>query len=1102
MSRLRSLLGAGVLTCALAAAPADADPDEAWVTRAPVDAGTRPLLVLLVDTSARMAESLVVPPPYDPDVEYMGGRCRLDRVYWRRGPGPAPDCRTEAWVSVEDPDPARGFRCAAGQLALATTGVYIADRAAQWEPRTGGGYWRALRSSEDGAVECRGDRGRHGSEPGAWFAAQGSGGPWNRDPTTEPRWDAPPLSDVYLFFSGNYLNYLETTGNTETTPRYAWLASIVSTAAASVGGLDLALARLSHDGGAGDDAGRGGMMVLVDQSLPDAAERLSAVLGSWQPAGPAPLGETLAEVSRWLAGSAVGFGLDTSSAPGQPLPSTPASRRVDEPQRYRSPFTDACRAVTLGLVSPGERSADDGAMRAALDLPDFGAANCEPDCWAGLVRWLDVSDLTSSLPGRQFARANVVSVSPWNPMTREAARAAGTRLIDMSDPLAIVTLAARALQHDAAVAAADRLSAAAPSRIDTGVFYGLSDPGLSVRWPGNVRRYELTAPPGPMAAAQILDRDGRIAFDPGTGWPVPASTSSWSDSPDGASTQDGGAAARLPAPADRLVYSDLTADTLLAASNFIGPDNPALTPDLLGLSSNDRRTGSQLLRWLLGHDSFDDDLDGDTTEARDALGDPGLSPPAVIHYGDSTGATLVFVSTGDGMLHALDGANGVERWAFLPRRLLGRTANLALGAATVSRSHGLDGRVVVHLRDLDGDGRIEGASGEEALLYVGLGRAGTGYYGFDVSDPDRPRLLWSRQDEDLPGFGDSWPEPVIAAVDIDPTRQSPDRLAVILAGGFDPAEDARPGSQPGPGAALTILDARTGARLWTAGGPALVQADLRDPDLSRSLPSAPRVLDRDGDGFADLAYAVDIGGQLWRFGLPSAGRAASVRRIATVGDPGDAPERRFFHTPDVIFEPVGGRARFAIAFGSGWLSRPRETKSEDRFYAVFDWPMQSTGADPLRETDLIDITEPTAALPPDARGWMLRLTRNGAGEKTAGSSVTVDHRLRFTTYQPLARQPAAPCGPPAGKSRLYTLDVRDGRPVNWVNDEPAASEELPASGLPPGIRVSFPVERASAGCAGSACRTPVAIVGGRSIGLDFRNDPVKSSWRQLDVPAD
>lgn len=1103
---VRLVLAAHGLAAVAAACsqPVAADPDEAWIRRADVAAEVAPLLVLLLDTSADMSAEVIVPEPYDPARPYEGD-CSPDRVYWRRGAGPVPDCRGTSSVPLAGRDALTGWRCEAGSIPLATAGFYVASRVAQWERRAGGGYWRELRSGDDGAVECRVDRGLHGSSSGRWFAVEEAATPWAEEEGREIRWDAPPLSDPHVFFSGNYLNYRAATPPTRNVTLHDWVALQLAAATGAVDELDLAIARLSHDGGVGDAAGEGGMVALTDTSLPAGSGRIAALVRDWPAAGPAPLGEAVAEVGAWLAGEPVDYGLASSSAPGVALPSVPDSRLPDEPTRYRSPFNDACRAVTLGLLTTATPSADDGAVAAAARLPGFDPADCASGCLPGLARWLATHDLRASLPGRQLTATRILSPTPRAPLAAAIGRAAGADPQDLRDPLAVPMLLAEALGHDAASALIlpPRVSQPAHLAPEGAVYFGLSDPRHAPRWRGNLRRYRLAPPDGTLREPTVVDRDDEPAFDAATGAPDPDSRSAWSEAPDGTAAALGGAAGRLPEPARRLAFSNLEEGPLTAASNRIVADNPLLTRDALGLTPADPRTVDELVGWLLGRDSFDADHDGDLESPRHDLGDPGLRAPLLLRY--AGGQTLAFLVTADGSLHAFDAASGAERWSFTPAALLGRTAARAAARTTAVRVPGGPGGMAIAARDIDGDRAIDPGLGEWARLLFGVGGQGTGYYALDVSRPDEPRLLWSRQAPDLPGFAESWPEPVLARMNIDPDRQSASRLVAVLTGGYDPAERIGELREAEPGAALAIVDAETGNLLWLASGGGPEPASVAPAAMRYSFPSAPRVIDSDGDGFADLLYAVDFAGQLWRVDAPHAAverPILTIRRTADLSDPAGLARRRFFHTPDVVLEPIGGLQRLVVAFGSGRVSRPRETETQDRLYAVFDEPAAGREeAVPVLEADLEDVTDASTGLPSGARGWKRRLDAHGPGEKVAGAASTFDHRLRFTTHQPVGASPDAPCGPPAARNRLYTLDVRHGRAVNHVGDEPVPSEELPIAGLPPPLRVVLPFP-GDGGCATPGCLAPVLLVGGLGEVIDFRNRPVKTSWRQLDAPPD
>ncbi len=1079
-----------------------ADPDEAWVRRAEPASDTRPLVAVLVDTSAAMERRLEVPASYDPARLYPG-ECRVDRVYWMRGSGPVPNCTSGRSIALEAADAATGWRCNAGSDALARHGFHVASRAAQWEARPGGGYWREPRAGSDGAVECRADRGRHGSAAGAWYAVEGSPAPWGAHAEHEIRWDAPPLSDPYVFFAGNYLNYRAQATPTQVTTLFEWTLQQLTVAASAVEELDLALVRLSHDGGDGDAAAEGGMVVMAGSPLPGTSERIVQLSADWLPAGPAPLGEAAAELGAWISGQEVHFGNTSHAAPGAPLPSSADSRLAADHSRYRSPFDDVCRPVTVGLATAAVTSADAGASGAASRLPGFQTPGCTSDCLPEILRWLTDSDLMPSLPGRQFASVQILGPSDADTSALALSRAAGSGLLDLRDPIAIALLLARALGHDAAAGsgASTRVSQPAFLRTDGTILYGLSGPRHRSRWVGNLRRYRLK--PGASATAEpaVVDADDQPVFDPATGQPRTGSRSLWSQAPDGATTTGGGAAGRLPEPSQRVLVSDLTSAPLGVASNRIAADNPALTREVLGLAPTDSRTVAQLVQWLLGADSFDADGDGDPSSPLNELGDPGTRAPVAIR--DASGATTAFLVTADGLLHAIDVESGVERWAFMPGPLLARVAALAAAGETAVRLAGEPGGLAVSLVDGNGDGLIDPSLGESAQVVFGFGDQGTGYYALDVGHPATPALSWSLSPGTLPDFGRSWPEPVIVRMDLDDTRQSIARRVVVLTGGYDPAERIGELAAADPGASLVIIDAETGEVLWAVTGRDSPLATVVEPAMHHSFPSAPRVIDRDGDGFADLLYAVDLKGQLWRIDVPRPGAGAAtpdVRRIADLSDP-DAP-RYFFHTPDVVYETLAGRPRFVVAFGSGRLSRPRAREDIDRFYAIFDdFAAPPAGRPPTTEAELEDVTDTMTPIAVEAHGWLRRLDAHGLGEKVIGASSTFDHRLRFTTHQPIAPLADAPCGPPQVRNRLYTLDVRTGRAVHRVGDEEVASEDLAGDGLPIGIGIVAP-GLFDPRCAAETCSSPLLLYGGLVRKIDFTNRVRKTSWRQLEAPAE
>ncbi len=1056
-----------------------ADPDEAWLGRAPLPPAVRPLLIIAIDTSASMSESISIVDPYDPLADYGAStgtaqRCDSRRVYWRRGPGPAPDCRTMAGLLPGDASGAEGMQCDSARAALARHGYFVASRAAQWQPS--GRYWGALDRGSTAAVECRSDRAHHGREAGPWFAADGPVGPWSPNPDSETDWESTPLGDPYIFYSGNFLNYLAGVQPTADSTRAATVAAAIIAAIDATDELEIALVRYSDS--APDAAG--GFFILAPVPAAVAASRLPPLLGGIAPSGGAPLAETMVEIALWLSGGPVHFGDDVRA--------DLAARHPRDTARYKSPFSSPCRPVTIAVATGGTSSQDTEAALIAERLPGFMqlSGGCDSGCLPAIGQWLTQSDLQEDLPGRQFTQLMWLTASPLPSLVAGALdRAAGT-VEFMGDPLGLPNLVARSLQHDAAIAAGPQLSSAglllAPgSAHEPAVIYGLSAPQSRQRWLGNLFRYRLRAPDSPLATPVAVGRDGQPAFDAQSGLPRADSISVWSDDPDADLLRSGGAAGRLPDAVSRRIYSDVTTAALTSERNRFAPDNMSLSAELLGLGRHDRESPAEVVSWLLN---------------QRRLGDPGLRAPSSVTY-EADGRRTTFAATHDGLLHAFDADSGVERWAFIPRPMLARLPDLMRNESTTARGHGLDGPLVLHRYDPDGDGRIESSAGEHLWLMFGFGRGGGGYYALDVASPDEPRLLWSLDSADIGDRAESWPEPVIARLSVTGSGQSAGSWVVVLAGGYDRAYDSRALSVRAAGASLTIVDAATGHRLWRAAGAAALTPDLHLSAMTSSLASAPRVLDMNGDGFADRMYAIDVDGKLWRLDLQQGSAPVSLaqaRVVAMLGGSG----QRFYSTPDISLVREGGKSVIAISVGSGWIARPRDATVTDRIYSIRD---REPAGPALSESDLHDATDGLVPMPAGVPGWFARLDAHGPGEKVIGSSVTFDHRLFFLTYQPTIAPAAAVCGPPQATRRLHTLELRTGLPATQLVLPPNPDErELPGTGLPSALRFAFPRSWDEA-C--PECRArPIGLAGPEIFDLEFANDPVRTSWRKLPIETD
>ena len=255
------------------------------------------------------------------------------------------------------------------------------------------------------------------------------------------------------------------------------MSSQLSQALAATRDLEVALILVDDDGPEGGYVAR----------APSANGLVAAtvqLLSSATPAGSAPLAETLVEAASWLQGGPKRFGVDQRADPAAASPLAP--------DQYLSPFTHACRPISLAFLTAGEASDDELAAPAAAGLPRFEelTGGCGTSCLGALSHWLAAADLREDLPGTQSAPISWIAPSP-------PPAAIGGEIASLDDPLAYVNLVARAFQHDAAIAADPQLSAAGLTPLDSGT----GEPGVILGLTAPVARRTMARQPAALCIA-------------------------------------------------------------------------------------------------------------------------------------------------------------------------------------------------------------------------------------------------------------------------------------------------------------------------------------------------------------------------------------------------------------------------------------------------------------------------------------------------------------------------------------------------------------------------------------------------------------------------
>lgn len=278
----------------------------------------------------------------------------------------------------------------------------------------------------------------------------------------------------------------------------------------------------------------------------------------------------------------------------------------------------------------------------------------------------------------------------------------------------------------------------------------------------------------------------------------------------------------------------------------------------------------------------------------------------------------IYAGANDGLLHAFDAGeyqtgddpattgvtegashvyytvgSGDERFGYVPGLLLDKIKMVSRNAPRTF--YFVDGGPV-HSEAWLGDGTgsdITKSQDEWATVMVtGFREGGEGYIALDVTDPDAgamdahgpyPLLLWEFTDAKL---AEAWSEPVITRIRMKGTSGSGDNCryndgdgdcreqwVAIFAGGYHPNGDPH----------TTDFTADATSPDWTDAGKAIfvVALDSGDviaqidhsmhPAMDYSMPSTPAVLDLDSDGYADVVYVGDLGGQMWKWDISAPG---------------------------------------------------------------------------------------------------------------------------------------------------------------------------------------------------------------------------------------
>ena len=1122
--------GVGLLLSLTISSPVWADDVELLLSTPELGAAARPNLLFILDSSGSMTGEVPSQNPYDASEDYDGD-CDDDMYYWKSGSGSGvPNC-DDAFKFKKNK-----FDCEQGIDQMAMAGKFV-DTLAMYRMSSGwwgSGSWKwqyMSESEQERRVECADDSGDHGhisdNSTTKRYARGGSQSSYNlsnlytSSSGSEIYWGN--VGNLKTVYDANYINWFYGPGGGDLR-KTDILQAVTKNVLGSMNDVNVGFMRF--------DGNDGGPVIFGLKDLDTNRAAANAIVDGLPASGYTPLSETLYEAARYFTGLTRDYSdFDETDADALLPPSSDTSK-------YKQPVEYSCSKNFVVLLTDGLPTRDRGTYSRITNLPNYGSvtgrtgcagSDVDGQCLDDVAEYLAKADLNTQpgVDGVQSATTYTIGFAlpeddadDAGVYLTEVATAGGGQYFVANDvgtlTEALTEITSDIFKRDISFTApAVAVNAFNRTQHLNDLYISVFRAKDEVHWPGNMKKYVIKG-------VGIEDALNNNAIDPDTGYFADTSKNFWQQgaTADGADVYTGGTANILPLPAARKVYTNLGTSDLTQASNWLSTANIAnFTPADFGLTGAPGDPAlDKMIDWARGMDVKDGDSDGNTTDARESMGDTLHAQPAAVVYGQTDGSSdiVVYTATNDGYLHAIDADTGEEKWSFVPFELLDNLGELYFNENIDYKNYGLDGDIVPVVYDANNDGIID-TSDDFVYLVFGMRRGGYNYYMVEVTDPDKPKIRWIRT---FPEHGQSWSPPVVAKIDIDSTIHSSTQNAVVVIGsGYDTVHDApdHPADPDGEGTGITMLDLETGDRIWRAGPDN--GADLELDKMTRSIPGRVRVVDMNGDGLADRMYSADLGGQVWRFDITNGEKpdklvaGGVIARLGAEGmsTPTPADARRLYTTPDVaMFTDKGQNRRYiSVSLGSGYRAHPLDSDAEDRFYSIRDphifsslTQSQYDSYDIIEDDDLTEVAgEYGTVIPANGDGWKLTLP---ASEKVLSDSQTFDNAVYFVTMEPTVDS-VDPCQAGLSANRLYRVDIVNGDPViddgTTVPTDPADIDaarvtQLEQGGIAPKPQFFFP-SPTNPNCTGDECAPPpVACVGVECFDPGFPNWPVRTLWTQ------
>ena len=290
---------------------------------------------------------------------------------------------------------------------------------------------------------------------------------------------------------------------------------------------------------------------------------------------------------------------------------------------------------------------------------------------------------------------------------------------------------------------------------------------------------------------------------------------------------------------------------------------------------------------------------------------------------------MLYVGGNDGMLHGFVAATGQERIAYVPAGAYTNLVNYT--QQSYAHKYFVDGSA------FSGDVRVVAGSTPVWKSYLAgfMGAGGKGYFVLDVTNPATANFSESNAsslvvlDNTVPSdsdvgniFAQPSKDPADDARAVQFAMMNNDRPALIIGNGVNSANER-------PVLLIQYLDGAKEIFKLVASATTGQSNGLNNP----------QVVDVNNDGKADLVYAGDLLGNMWKFDISASTQAGwmvsfNSNPLFTATDSGGSPQP-IIAAPVWLPHPKGG---IMLGFGTGrnLTSSDRTDTSQQTLYAVWD----------------------------------------------------------------------------------------------------------------------------------------------------------------------